>query len=62
MSDIILGWDPAGRNRWNYAAVIDQAAATGLHLEPWSVGRSAAAGGQVQMRGVTRLPRDPWFV
>lgn len=44
MSDIILGWDPAGRNRWNYAAVIGQVAATGLHLEPWIVGRSVAAG------------------
>ncbi|MBE4717202.1 HNH endonuclease [Pseudarthrobacter sp. AB1] len=44
MSDIILGWDPAGRNRWNYAAVIEQVAATGLQLEPWSVGRSVAAG------------------
>jgi 5-methylcytosine-specific restriction protein A len=44
MSAIILGWDPAGRNRWNYAAVIGQVAATGLHLEPWNVGRSVAAG------------------
>ena len=44
MSDIILGWDPAGRNRWNYAAVLAQAPAPGLHLEPWGVGRGAAAG------------------
>ncbi|MGY4544492.1 5-methylcytosine-specific restriction protein A [Arthrobacter sp. UYNi723] len=44
MSDIILGWDPAGWNRWNYAAVIEQVAATGLHLEPWNLGRSVAAG------------------
>lgn len=44
MSDIILGWDPAGWNRWNYAAVMEQIAVTGLHLEPWSVGRSVAAG------------------
>ncbi|MHA7289176.1 HNH endonuclease [Arthrobacter sp. MDT3-24] len=44
MSDIILGWDPAGWNRWNYAAVTEQVAVTGLHLEPWSVGRSVAPG------------------
>lgn len=44
MSDIILGWDPAGWNRWNYAAVSEQVAVTGLHLETWSVGRSVAAG------------------
>ncbi|MCO4254593.1 HNH endonuclease [Pseudarthrobacter cellobiosi] len=47
MSDIIVGWDPAGWNRWNYAAVIEQVAVTGLHLEPWSVGRSVAAGTDV---------------
>jgi 5-methylcytosine-specific restriction protein A len=47
MSSIILGWDPARWNRWNYAAVVEQVAVTGLHLEPWSVGRSAAAGTDV---------------
>ncbi|HJV98623.1 MAG TPA: HNH endonuclease [Arthrobacter sp.] len=47
MSAIILGWDPARPNRWNYAAVVEQIAAKGLHLEPWSVGRSVAAGTDV---------------
>jgi 5-methylcytosine-specific restriction protein A len=47
MSSIILGWDPARWNRWNYAAVVDQVAATGLRLEPWSVGRSVTAGTDV---------------
>jgi len=47
MSSIILGWDPARWNRWNYAAVVGQVAATGLRLEPWSVGRSVAAGTDV---------------
>jgi 5-methylcytosine-specific restriction protein A len=47
MSDIILGWDPAGRNRWNYAAVVEQVALTGLRLEPWSMSRSVAAGTSV---------------
>ena len=44
MSAIILGWDPARWNRWNYAAVVEEVAVTGLHLEPWSVSRSVAAG------------------
>lgn len=47
MSAIILGWDPARWNRWNYAAVVEQVAVTGLHLEPWSVSRSVAAGTDV---------------
>jgi 5-methylcytosine-specific restriction protein A len=47
MSSIILGWDPARWNRWNYSAVVEQVAVAGLCLEPWSVGRSAAAGTDV---------------
>lgn len=47
MSAIILGWDPARWNRWNYAAVVEQVAVTGLHLEPWNPGRSVAAGTDV---------------
>jgi 5-methylcytosine-specific restriction protein A len=47
MSSIILGWDPARWNRWNYAAVVGQVAATGLRLEPWSVGHGVAAGTDV---------------
>lgn len=47
MSAIILGWDPARWNRWNYAAVVEQVAETGLHLEPWNVGRAVAAGTDV---------------
>ncbi|MET3719293.1 HNH endonuclease [Arthrobacter sp. UYEF21] len=44
MSAIILGWDPARWNQWNYSAVVEQVAVTGLHLEPWTVNRSVAAG------------------
>ncbi len=44
MSAIILGWDPARWNQWNYAAVVEQVAVTGLHLEPWGVTRAVAAG------------------
>ncbi|MCU1518081.1 MAG: hypothetical protein JWQ75_2802, partial [Pseudarthrobacter sp.] len=44
MSAIILGWDPAGWNRWNYAAVVEQVAVTGARLEPWNLGRRVAAG------------------
>lgn len=47
MSAIILGWDPARWNRWNYAAVVEQVAVTGLHLEPWAVSRSVAPGTDV---------------
>jgi 5-methylcytosine-specific restriction protein A len=47
MSAIILGWDPAQWNRWNYAAVVEQVAVTGLRLEPWKVGRTVAAGTDV---------------
>lgn len=47
MSAIILGWDPARWNRWNYAAVVEQAALTGLHLEPWNVDRPVATGTDV---------------
>ena len=43
MSAIILGWDPARWDRWNYAAVGEEVAVTGLHLEPWTVSRSVAA-------------------
>ncbi|QCB98536.1 HNH endonuclease [Arthrobacter sp. PAMC25564] len=39
MTAIILGWNPARWNDWNYAAVVERVAATGLYLEPWSVGR-----------------------
>ena len=39
MTAIILGWNPDRWNDWNYAAVVERVAATGLHLEPWSVGR-----------------------
>jgi 5-methylcytosine-specific restriction protein A len=39
MTAIILGWNPDRWNEWNYAAVVEQVASTGLHLEPWSVGR-----------------------
>ena len=46
MTAIILGWNPDRWNEWNYAAVVDRVAATGLHLERWSVGghRNIAAG------------------
>ncbi|TAP44537.1 HNH endonuclease [Arthrobacter sp. S39] len=47
MSAIILGWDPAGWNRWNYAAVVEQVAVTGLRLEPWTVSRSVVPGTDV---------------
>jgi 5-methylcytosine-specific restriction protein A len=47
MSAIILGWDPARWNRWNYAAVVEQVAVTGVHLEPWGVDRSVATGTDV---------------
>ncbi|RAX44328.1 HNH endonuclease [Arthrobacter sp. AQ5-06] len=47
MNAIILGWDPARWNRWNYAAVVEQVAATGLRLEPWGVGLGVAAGTDV---------------
>ena len=39
MTAIILGWNPDRWNRWNYPAVVERVAATGLHLERWSVGR-----------------------
>ncbi|WP_066286466.1 HNH endonuclease [Arthrobacter sp. B6] len=44
MSAIILGWDPARWNRWNYAAIVERVAVAGLHLEPWRIGRSVAEG------------------
>lgn len=47
MSTIILGWDPVRWNRWNYAAVVEQVADAGLHLEHWSVGRGIATGTDV---------------
>ena len=47
MNAIIVGWDPAGWNRWNYAAVVEQVALTGLRLEPWGVDRGVAAGTDV---------------
>lgn len=39
MTAIILGWNPDRWNEWNYVEVLGRVAATGLHLEPWSVGR-----------------------
>ena len=39
MTAIILGWNPDRWNDWNYPAVVARVAATGLHLERWSVGR-----------------------
>ena len=44
MTAIIVGWNPDRRTpgRWNnshYAAAVERVAATGLHLERWSVGR-----------------------
>ena len=39
MTAIILGWNPDRWNDWNYADVVERVAATGLHLERWSVGR-----------------------
>jgi 5-methylcytosine-specific restriction protein A len=39
MTAIILGWDPDRRDHWNYAAVIEQVAATGLCFVPWRVGQ-----------------------
>lgn len=47
MNAIIVGWDPANRKRWNYAAIVEQVSTSGLHLEPWGVGRSVAAGTDV---------------
>jgi len=46
MTAIILGWNPDRWNDWNYATVVERVAATGLHLERWSVGGhgSIAAG------------------
>jgi 5-methylcytosine-specific restriction protein A len=38
MNAIILGWNPDHWNEWNYAAVVERVAATGLHLEAWNVG------------------------
>ncbi|HSO91818.1 MAG TPA: hypothetical protein VLR70_11765, partial [Arthrobacter sp.] len=38
MTAIILGWNPDRWNDWNYATVVERVAATGLHLERWSVG------------------------
>lgn len=37
MTAIILGWNPDRWNDWNYATVVDRVAATGLHLQRWSV-------------------------
>ena len=39
MTAIILGWNPDSWNRWNYPAAVERVAATGQHLERWSVGR-----------------------
>jgi 5-methylcytosine-specific restriction protein A len=39
MTAIILGWNPDRWNEWNYAAVVERVAATGMHLERWSGGR-----------------------
>ncbi|GAA1763303.1 hypothetical protein GCM10009712_09930 [Pseudarthrobacter sulfonivorans] len=47
MSAVILGWDPARWNHWNYPAVVQQVGVSGLHLEPWSMTRDLAAGTDV---------------
>lgn len=39
MTAIVLVWDPEHWDRWNYPAIVDQVAATGLHMERWDVGR-----------------------
>jgi 5-methylcytosine-specific restriction protein A len=39
MTAIILCWNPDRRDHWNYAAVIEQVAATGLFFMPWGVGQ-----------------------
>lgn len=39
MTAIILGWNPDRRTQWNYPAVVDRVAGTGLHVECWGVGR-----------------------
>lgn len=44
MSAIILGWDP---DRWNHQAAVERVAATGLHLERWSVGGQVNGGTDV---------------
>jgi 5-methylcytosine-specific restriction protein A len=44
MSAVILGWDPARGNRWNYSAVVERVRVSGLHLEPWGMTRGVAAG------------------
>ncbi|WP_255767740.1 HNH endonuclease [Pseudarthrobacter sulfonivorans] len=44
MSAVILGWDPSRWTQWNYPAVVEQVAVSGVHLEPWSVRPDVAAG------------------
>ncbi len=44
MSAIIVGWNPAHRDRWNYAAIVQHVGVAGLHLEPWSVDLAVPAG------------------
>ena len=44
MTAIILGWDPDRWNDWNYADVVEQVGATGLHLQPWGIGRHLTDG------------------
>jgi 5-methylcytosine-specific restriction protein A len=44
MSAVILGWDPARWNHWNYPAVVEQVGVSGLHLEPWGMTGGVAAG------------------
>lgn len=39
MTAIILGWNPDRRNQWNYPAIVDRVAVSGLYVEPWAVGR-----------------------
>ncbi|MCZ9880382.1 HNH endonuclease [Arthrobacter sp. B2a2-09] len=39
MAAIILGWNPGLWNGWNYEAVMEQVAETGLFLDRWDVGR-----------------------
>ena len=44
MTAIILGWNPDRWNDWNYTAAVERVIATGLHLQPWSVGRQGNFG------------------
>ncbi|MCU1515680.1 MAG: hypothetical protein JWQ75_401, partial [Pseudarthrobacter sp.] len=60
MSAIILGWDPAHWNRWNYAAAVEHVAVAGLHVEPWDLAPAVAAGTDVWL--VLLGPRGPGLI